>query len=376
MKKKVENVAIFERLCYICGLRTKQTIQVIHLFIYKIINKILSMKNFTLAFLALAFAQTAMAQTATCSATAPSISNTFYATPIGGVIWTPTPNLTTPAVNLPNVEYVVTKWNTPALDDAGNVDTTGGGGNVIIGADADGIFDPSTMSRYGISLVAGDTFEVTAVGFNLVQVRTIVNKLLTGTIPSTGATCCALINSLPGAEGFCDSLSAAGITSQNDVNSIVDVINVFDAFSARQLSVEGLIASMVMVNTQASSAIFPVTCGRNDVPICYGINPNSRTKYVASTTIAVQRLSEVSNFMVYPNPTDKGFVNVMVETATTTDLSLRVFNVLGEMVAQDNMGQVTGQTTLTVSTNHLAAGMYIIELTDGKSRQTQKLLVR
>lgn len=333
------------------------------------------MKNFTLAFLALAFAQTAMAQSTTCSATAPSIENTFHATPIGGTIWTPAPNLTTAAVNLSNVQYVVTKWNTPALDDAGNVDTTGGGGNVIIGADADGIFDPSTMSRYGISLVAGDTFEVTAVGFNLSQVKTIVNKLLTGTT-STGATCCQVINILPGAAGFCDSLANAGITSQNDVNSIVEVINVFDAFSTRQLSVEDLIASMATVNAQGSSAVFPTECGRNDLPICYGINSSSRTKYVASTTIAVQRLSEVANFMVFPNPTDKGFVNVVVETSATTDLSVRVYSLLGEMVAENNMGQVTGQTTVTVATNHLAAGMYLVELTDGKSRQTQKLIVR
>jgi hypothetical protein len=358
-------------------LRSKNSIniQAIHLFIYKIFNEILSMKNFTLAFLALAFAQTAMAQSTSCSVTAPSISNTFYATPIGGVIWTPAPTLTTAAAGLTQVQYVVTKWGTPALDDMGNIDTTGGGGNVIIGADTDGIFDPSTMVRYGISLMAGDTFEVTAVGYNLAQVKTIVNKLLTGTT-TTGATCCQVINLLPGAAGFCDSLANVGIAGQNDVNSIVDVINVFDAFSARQLSVEGLISSMATVNAQGSSALFPTECGRNDLPICYGINRNSRTKYVASTTIAVQRLSAVSNFMVFPNPTDKGFVNVMVETATTTDLSLRVFSVLGEMVAENNMGQVTGQTTITVATNHLAAGLYIIELTDGKSRQTQKLLVR
>jgi hypothetical protein len=336
------------------------------------------MKKFAYTLLAFAALQSSalFAQSTSCSGvTAPETANGFDSIAVGGVIWTPAPTLTTAAVGLNNTEYVVTKWGVPALDGAGNVDTTGGGGNVIVGADADGIFDPSTMTRYGISLMAGDTFEVTAVGYNLSQVKSIVTMLLTGTTV-TGATCCQVINALPDAAGFCDSLSAAGIASANDVNSIVDVINVFDAFSARQLSVEGLIASMATVNSQGTSPLFPTECGRNLLPICYGINKDRRQKYVASTTIAVQRLSEVSNFIVFPNPTDKGFVNVMVETQTTTDLSLRVYNLLGEMVSENNMGNVTGQVTLTVATNHLAAGMYIVEITDGKNKQSQKLMVR
>lgn len=334
------------------------------------------MKKFAYALLPFAFAQAAFAQSTSCTGvTAPATQNAFHPTPIGGVIWTPAPPMATTAVALPNTEFVVTKWNTAALDGSGNVDTTGGGGNVIIGADADGIFDPSTMVRYGISLSAGDTFEVTAVGYDLQQVKTIVTKLLTGTT-STGATCCQVINLLPDAAGFCDSLANAGITSANDVNSIVEVINVFDAFSTRQLSVEDLISSMATVNSQGNSPLFPTECGRNDLPICYGINGGSRYKYVASSTIAVQRLSEVSNFMVFPNPTDKGEVNVLVETQATTDLSLRVYNLLGETVAQNNLGSVSGKVTLTVATNHLAAGMYIVELTDGKNKESQKLIVR
>lgn len=337
------------------------------------------MKKFTYTLLAFAALQSSalFAQSTSCSGvTAPETTNTFDSVAVGGTIWTPAPTITTAAVGLNNTEFVVTKWGVPARDGAGNIDTTGGGGNVIIGADADGIFDPSTMSRYGISLMAGDTFEVTAVGYNLSQVKTIVTTLLNGTIPATGATCCAVINALPDAGGFCDSLSNAGIAGANDVNSIIDVIEVFDAFSARQLSVEGLIASMATVNTQGTSSFFPTECGRNLLPICYGINKNRRQKFVASSTIAVQRLSEVSNFIVFPNPTDKGFVNVMVETQTSADLSLRVYNLLGEMVSENNMGNVTGQVTLTVSTNQLAAGMYIVELTDGKNKQSQKLIVR
>ncbi len=335
------------------------------------------MKKLAYTLLATAlFSGSLLAQSvATCGGTAPVVQDTMIATPIGGVIWTPAPTLTTQAVGLPYTEYLITKYGTAALDSAGNADTTGGGGNVIIGADFDGIFDPSTMTRYGVSLAAGDTFEITAVGYDLIQVRTLVNKILTGTT-STGATCCQVIDLLPGAAGFCAALATAGITSVNDIHTVADVIDVFDAFSTRQLSVEGLVASMQSVNTQANTPLFPTECGRNDVPICFGINPTSRTKYVASSTIAVQRLSDVANFAIFPNPATQGQVNVIVETQKASELTIRISNTLGQTVSEMPLGVVDGSRTATISTANFAAGMYIVEITDGINRQSQKLIVR
>lgn len=319
----------------------------------------------------------AQAQTACNNKTAPEVQSGMYTdNEIGATLWTPAPPVATTAVGLPNVEYLVVK-KTCALDSARTAcDTTAGGGWVIIGSDNDGNFDPASMSRYGVSIAAGDTFGVVAVGYDLAQVKGLLNQILTGTITGTNNSCCALFELDPTTSGFCDTLGALGISSQNDINNLSDVLTVFDAFTDAQLSVPALLNYMQLVNGYAN-LISPAGCGTtvDNVILCYGMNPTAVYWYKAASNVAVELVNSVAQVAMFPNPTS-GDVTLQLFTEKATDVTVSIYNALGQKVISQNLGLIEGEFTFTAPTSGFAAGMYMVELTDGLNSQTQKLIVR
>lgn len=331
------------------------------------------MKKFayTLAALALMATANLSAQVSeNCGHTAPATDNTVHTQVVGDAIWTSAPVLSTQG-SFPNTEYIITKVGTSAQNNTAN-------GDVIIGASIDGLVHPSRLSRYGITLAANDTFAMTAIGYDLVGIREVVNKLLNGIISATGMPCCDLINAIPESNGFCTQLTSLGITSGDDINNINQVLDVFDAFNGTgsQLSIKTLGDKIEWINTQGQSLVFPAECGRNDLPICYGFNLDQKNKYVVGSIVAVQTLNAVTNFVVFPNPSNNGLANVLIQTTETTELQVNVYNALGQRVAQNNLGVVAGERSVTINTAELTAGMYVIELTDGTNKESQKLIVR
>lgn len=319
----------------------------------------------------------AQAQTACDSVAAPEVQSGMNSYDIGGTIWTPAPPMQTAAAGLPTVEYLIVKIGTCALDSARTAcDTTNGGGAVIIGGDDDGIFNPADVTRYGIDIQAGDTFAVVAVGYDLTQVRGLLNQILSGTT-SIGAPCCSIFDLQQETAGFCDTLNNLGITSQNDINGIEDVLTVFDAFASAQLSVNGLIYYMQQVNSYGSllqSSGCGTTTSSGDI-VCFGINPDQEYMYRASNTVAVEEFDQVASFGMFPNPTN-GDVNLSVELSTPTDLTLNIYNAFGQKVSVQHLGTVEGAQTFTAQTSTFAKGMYMVELTDGQNSTTAKLIVR
>jgi len=318
------------------------------------------------------------AQTACDGKTAPEVQSTmFTAYEIGATVWTPAPVMSIQAVGLTNVEYLIIKKGTCAKDSAGTTcDTTAGGGYVILGADADGILDPAAFSRYGVSIAAGDTFGLVAVGYNLAQVRLVLNQILTGTITGTPNPCCALFDLDAATRGFCDTLNNNGISGQNDINSLKDVLTVFDAFADAQLSVPALLSYMAQVNGY-TSLISSAGCGTttDGVLLCYGINPNSIYWYKAANNVAVEHVASVAQVAMYPNPTS-GDITLQIATEKASDITVNIYNTLGVKVSSQNLGIINGSTTVNAATAGFAAGMYMVELTDGHNSQTQKLIVR
>lgn len=217
-------------------------------------------------------AQTTCCQSSTVAPEITTGSNTAYM------------NINTPAAllsinastDLPNTEYIITKRGIAALNNTGTPNLNGGGGDVIIGADEDGSFLPSSISRYGISLQEGDSFNLTAVGYDLQLVKTLTDSLLNGTSVST--PCCsifsilALVTSNPALAGFCDTLNNYGIYSGADVNNFNDVLTVFDALSTSQYSIPALIVELQNLNNNGT--YINTDCGgsgANDF-IPFGIN--------------------------------------------------------------------------------------------------------
>jgi len=320
------------------------------------------------------------AVTACDNKTAPEVTPGMSSTLVGSTVWTSPPPMDQAAVGLANTEYLIVKVGTCALDSARVAcDTTAGGGDVIIGASATGNFDPASVSRYGESISAGDTFALVAVGFDLSQIRGLVNQIYTGTTPAPiNAPCCSIFNLVPEAVGFCDTLVAQGIGDQNDVTGLKDLLTVFDAFASAQLSVEGLLSYMAEINSPTYSSLLASNgCGTltDGKLLCYGINPNKRYMYKASPTVAVEQVEGFSGFAMFPNPTS-GDVTVRFDVETATDMTLNIYNALGSKVSSQNLGTVVGEQISNAPTSGFAAGMYMVELTNGHNSQTVKLIVR
>jgi len=331
---------------------------------------------------------TTFAQNTCCTGTvvAPEVQPGFY-TPnqIAPTDSTPVAPMAVQASSeLPNTEFLVTKRGVAAVmpDGSGGwvADTTGGGGDVVIGADADGIFTPNDMGRYGVTLAPDDTFDVTAVGFDLDQIKNLADSLLNGTT-STGPCCqlfviMASVIGEPALAGFCDSVNQAGINDANDIHGMNEVLTVFDAFATAQISVPSLISTMELINQYGN--FISVECGGAGAGdfLPYGVNKTKRYGYDVVGPIAVQKISEVSLFMMYPNPTEAGNVNVYFTTSKQVDLSINVVDALGQRVFSKTLGSVSGNFTAQIPTENLNAGMYFVELTDGENSTTKRLIVK
>ena len=325
-----------------------------------------------------------MAQTC-CGAntTAPEITTGFYTVgKIDGNTNTPAPNLAVSAsADLPTIEYIVTKRNTVAVDGTGAPDTTGGGGDVILGADADGIFMPNMMTRYGVTLVNGDTFDLTAVGYDLARIQQLADSLLNGK-NANGNSCCDIFPILaafigePAIAGFCDSMNNAGIFSSADINGMNEVLEIFDVFTTGTMSIGNIVSTLGIINTNGS--YISTECGGTGAAnfLSYGINRNAKYGYEAGNTIAVRELSDVSVFMLFPNPANTEAVNVYFTTKKTVDLTINVVDAMGRTVYQAAANGVLGDISTTIPVGNLASGMYVVELTDGYNNKTQKLIVQ
>jgi hypothetical protein len=327
-------------------------------------------------------ATTVDAQTCcTPTTVAPEITTGFYTTSqIGGNVNTPTAILATQnSGDLPTIEYIITKRNSLALDGTGVPDTTGGGGDVIIGADVDGVFMPDNMGRYGVSLNPGDTFDLTAVGYDLAVIQNLADSLLNGTSPS--GPCCGLFGVMavvlgePAIAGFCDSINGAGIYNSTHITGMNEVLTIFDVFSSGQTSMGSFINTLNLINSNGTfiSQDCGGTGGNNF--LSFGINKNAKYGYDREGTIAVQKLSDVSLFMLFPNPATNGLVNIYFTTQKEVDLSINVFDALGQRVHSETLGNVSGDFNTAIPVNNLAAGMYYVELTDGHNNQVLKVVV-
>jgi hypothetical protein len=317
----------------------------------------------------------------TSNTVAPVITSGFYSTSqIGGNVNTPTAVLATLASgDLPTVEYIITKRNSPALDDTGVPDVTGGGGDVIIGADIDGIFMPDDMGRYGVRLHAGDTFDLTAIGYDLAVIQNLADSLLNGT--SSSGPCCGLFGIMavvlgePAIAGFCDSINGAGIFNSTQINGMNEVLTIFDVFSSGQTSIGSFVNTLNLINSNGT--FISPECGGTQANnfLSFGIDRNAKYGYDREGTIAVQKLSDVSLFILYPNPAKDGAVNIYFTTEKEVDLSINLFDALGQRVHHQTLGNVSGDFNTTIPVNNLAAGMYYVELTDGHSNQVLKVIV-
>ncbi|MDC0231517.1 T9SS type A sorting domain-containing protein [Aureispira] len=341
---------------------------------------------FIFIFLVFVF-KTTNAQNTCCNSTtiAPEVASGLHSSEV--LIGSNTPGLSlniAASADLPNVEFLITKKGTAAMfNDGSGPDTSGGGGDVIIGGDVDGVFKPSDLSRYGISLADNDTFELTAIGYDLAVMQNLTDSLLNGYALNGSSLdpCCNLFFFMaiglgqPSVAGFCDSVNNAGIYNGSDVNNIGKVLDIIDAFSTGQASVESMLYTMEVINTNGSS--ISVDCGGTASTnfVSYGMNKSSRYGYVVNDPVAVHKLSNVSLFAMFPNPTSKN-VQIHFTTQEQVELKINVYNTLGQISYNETLGNVEGDFSTLLPLGHFSTGIYSVELTDGHNSIIQKLIVR
>ncbi len=331
--------------------------------------------------------QTAYAQYTCCDAStvAPEITAGLHGSLIDINGSTPAPTLSVSASsNLPNVEYLITKRGTPAMFNDGSApDTTGGGGDVIIGGDADGILSPASLSRYGVTLADNDIFDLTAIGFDLQVMQNLTDSLLNGYALNGSSLdpCCNLFFFMsiglgqPSVAGFCDSVNNAGISTGADVVGIEQVLDIIDAFSTGEASVESMIYTMGIINTNGNS--ISVDCGGTGTQnfVAYGINNAAQYSYTVNDPLSVQKISAVSRFIVFPNPAQDQ-VQLNITTDIAVDMHVRLVNNLGQSVYSSSLGLIEGNFSKQLSFDNLASGLYTIVLSDGRQQTASLLQIR
>jgi len=103
----------------------------------------------------------------------------------------------------------------------------------------------------------------------------------------------------------------------------------------------------------------------------HGVSKTFWPEGIEKTTAAV----EVSN--IYPSPASvNGLVNIQYSIDETSDVSMKVYNSVGQLVAQPyNSHEVTGSHIINwnPSANGITAGVYMIEVSTANGKQVQRV---
>ncbi len=218
----------------------------------------------------------------------------------------------------PTNEYAITLSGVAAAD---------GLGHELVGADADGVFDPAD---FGIT--SGQAFCITPVSYNIAQVRHMLDSILLNS-----SLCCPTLDLV--SEGFCDTLNMLGFASGSDVQDLNDVYQVIRLFSSDStISLEGFVFRISEVNN--AGGILPESCGGSAFPICYAVkSPFAQQCYQYGPSGMGEGLMEVQVDMVRSQ--EGIFVRFVssrscMASVTVTDLMGRTLSAADIRVEQGN----------------------------------------
>lgn len=82
---------------------------------------------------------------------------------------------------------------------------------------------------------------------------------------------------------------------------------------------------------------------------------------------------ELSNFTVYPNP-NKGNFTVAFDSQSSNDIKISVFDIRGRQILSEQY-QNTGTFSQNINLGNAEAGIYIVNVEDGNTKETRKIIV-
>ena len=97
------------------------------------------------------------------------------------------------------------------------------------------------------------------------------------------------------------------------------------------------------------------------------------TVFVHLPTSGLTECSDISNFILYPNPT-KGVINVDFTTSKSEQISLTLFDVLGRLLYRDAMSYYSGEHHKEINIESLPKGMYVLRITADKNTYNNRII--
>ena len=129
-------------------------------------------------------------------------------------------------------------------------------------------------------------------------------------------------------------------------------------------------------NTIVITGLSPNTSYRNYIKtVCVAGDTSlwsSLTTCRTANVVSIQNIHSISELNVSPNPSS-GFFTVQFKMDTPKDLELRVTNLLGQQVFEQNIQGTTGELNYEIDLSDQPIGFYLIELRSETGREIRKV---
>ena len=96
--------------------------------------------------------------------------------------------------------------------------------------------------------------------------------------------------------------------------------------------------------------------------------------FTTTSPIGIENF-ENNDVSIYPNPTVTGEINIQISSSELNDVSVRIINMVGQEIFNQNYGIKIGSNTINLDLNKNTNGIYFIQLKQGDTIITRKIIV-
>jgi hypothetical protein len=89
----------------------------------------------------------------------------------------------------------------------------------------------------------------------------------------------------------------------------------------------------------------------------------------------MESTSKIKNLDIYPNPS-RDIFNIRFISEKIQDLSVRVINIMGELVYQEKANQFIGEYTKQIDLTDNSKGVYFLEITTDNNLVNRKIIIQ
>ncbi|MDA8535702.1 T9SS type A sorting domain-containing protein, partial [Flavobacteriales bacterium] len=101
----------------------------------------------------------------------------------------------------------------------------------------------------------------------------------------------------------------------------------------------------------------------------------SLVTWTQPASIKVEGSTAITNLDVYPNPSRDVF-NISFTSESIQDLRVRILNVVGEVIASEELQQFIGEYTKQINLEDNAKGIYFLEIETNDGVVNKKLILQ